>query len=114
MDTLNTIFALTSIALGLFGWLAPTYTLGALNLTSHTDSMGQSEIRASAGCLFVGMGLGALIIGTPGAFAMLGFCWCGAAVGRLTSLLLDGATRKKWVFFAVEAGVGLPALALNF
>lgn len=113
MDILNTLFALASIALGLFGWLAPKYTLGALNLNAHTDTMGMSEIRASAGCLFVGMGIGALIIGTPTAFAMLGFCWVGAATGRLTSCLIDGASRKKWVFFAVEAGVGLPALFLN-
>lgn len=113
MDILNTLFAIASIALGVFGWLAPTYTLGTLNLTAHTDTMGTSEIRASAGCLFVGMGLGALLIGTPEAFAMLGFCWAGAAVGRLTSLALDGQTRRKWVFFAVEAGVGLPAVLLN-
>ena len=113
MDILNTLFALASIGLGLFGWLAPKYTLGALNLYAHTDTMGMSEIRASAGCLFVGMGIGALIIGTPAAFAMLGFCWCGAATGRLTSCPIDGASQKKWVFFAVEAGVGLPALFLN-
>ena len=113
MDILNVLFALTSIALGCFGWLAPRYTLSALNLTTHTDTMGPSEIRASAGCLFVGMGLGALQIGTSEAYAMLGFCWCGAAAGRLTSLLRDGKTNRKWVFFAVEAGVGLPALLLN-
>ena len=113
MDILNILFALTSIALGCFGWLAPRYTMSALNLEGHTDTMGMSEIRASVGCLFVGMGVGALIIGTPAAYAMLGFCWIGAAAGRLTSCLKDGATPKKWVYFAVEAVVGLPALFLN-
>jgi len=113
MDILNILFALTSIALGCFGWLAPKYTMGALNLTGHTDTMGMSEIRASVGCLFVGMGLGALLLGVPAAYAMLGFCWCGAALGRLTSCLRDGASRKKWVYFAVEAVVGVPAVLLN-
>lgn len=113
MDTLNIIFAILSIGLGCFGWLAPRYTLGALDLTPGPSTMGPSEIRASVGALFVGMGIGALVIGTPAAFAMLGFCWMGAAAGRATSLLLDGQTRKKWVFFAVEAGVGLPAIVLN-
>lgn len=113
MDTLNIIFAILSIGLGCFGWLAPRYTLGALDLTPGPSTMGPSEIRASVGALFVGMGIGALVIGTPAAFAMLGFCWMGAATGRATSLLLDGQTRKKWVFFAVEAGVGLPAIVLN-
>ena len=49
MDILNILFALTSIALGCFGWLAPRYTMSALNLEGHTDTMGMSEIRASVG-----------------------------------------------------------------
>lgn len=113
MDILNIIFALLSIGLGLFGWLAPKYTMETLNISGHTDTMGMSEVRASAGCLFVGMGLGALILGSPVAYAMLGFCWLGAATGRLTSLLRDGKTQKKWIFFASEAVIGVLALAIN-
>lgn len=113
MDILNIIFALLSIGLGLFGWLAPKYTMETLNISGHTDTMGMSEVRASAGCLFVGMGLGALILGSSEAYAMLGFCWLGAATGRLTSLLRDGKTQKKWIFFASEAVIGVLALAIN-
>ena len=113
MDIVNIIFALLSIGLGLFGWLAPKYTMSTLDLHPGDSTMGPSEIRASAGALFVGMGVGALILGTPAAYVMLGFCWSGAALGRLTSLVLDGTNRKKWVFFAVEAGVGAPAILLN-
>lgn len=113
MDILNIIFALTSIGLGCFGWLAPRYTMGALDLTPGDSTMGPSEIRASVGALFVGMGVGALFLGAPVAYAMLGFCWLGAAVGRLTSLVLDGRSTKKWVYFLVEAGVAVPAIALN-
>ena len=113
MDWTNLLFALLSIGLGLFGWLAPRYTLGALDLTMGQTTMGMSEIRASAGALFVGMGLGALLLGTPAAYLMLGACWAGAAVGRLTSILLDGTNTKKTTFFAVEAVVGLAAIALN-
>jgi hypothetical protein len=113
MDIVNIIFALLSIGLGCFGWLAPRYTMGALDLTGGETTMGMSEIRASAGALFVGMGVGALILGTPEAYVMLGFCWCGAAMGRATSLLCDGQLQKKWVFFVVEAGVGIPAIILN-
>ncbi len=113
MDIINIIFALLSIGLGCFGWLAPRYTLSALDLDPGTSSMGPSEIRASAGALFVGMGIGALILGTPEAYFMLGCCWTGAAMGRLTSLVLDGRSTKKWVFFGVEALVGLCAIVLN-
>lgn len=113
MDILNLIFVIASIGLGLFGWLAPKYTMSTLNITGHTDTMGMSEVRASAGALFVGMGLGALILGTPAAYAMIGFCWLGAATGRLTSCIVDGGTRKKWTFFAVEIAVGLGAILWN-
>jgi hypothetical protein len=113
MDIINIIFAALSIGLGCFGWLAPRYTLGALDLKMGETTMGASEIRASAGALFVGMGIGALLLGTPEAYVMLGFCWCGAAMGRLTSLILDGTSQKKWVYFVVEAGVGIPAILLN-
>lgn len=113
MDILNLIFAIASIGLGFFGWLAPRYTMGALDMRGGETTMAMSEVRASAGALFVGMGIGAILIGTPAAYAMLGFCWCGAAVGRLTSLAMDGAFRKKWIYFIVEAGVGVPAVLLN-
>ncbi|MEO1638237.1 MAG: DUF4345 family protein [Pseudomonadota bacterium] len=113
MDILNIIFALASIGLGCFGWLAPRYTMGALDLTAGETTMGMSEVRASVGALFVGMGIGALLIGTPTAYLMLGACWCGAALGRGTSLLLDGQSQKKWVYFIVEAAVGVPAVLLN-
>ena len=113
MDIINIIFALLSIGLGCFGWLAPRYTLGALDLTMGETTMGMSEVRASVGCLFVGMGIGALLLGTSDAYALLGFCWCGAALGRLTSILLDGRSQKKWIYFWVEAAVGVPAVALN-
>ena len=113
MDIVNIIFAALSIGLGCFGWLAPRYTLGALDLFAGKNTMGMSEIRASVGALFVGMGIGALLLGTPEAYVMLGFCWCGAATGRLTSIIMDGQSQKKWVYFIVEAAVGLPAIVLN-
>lgn len=113
MDILNYIFAALSIGLGCFGWLAPKYTMSALDLNAGNTSMGTSEIRASVGCLFVGLGIGVLIIGTPTAYAMLGFAWTGAAVGRLTSIVLDGPSQKKWIYFIVEAAVGIPAVLFN-
>lgn len=113
MDTINIVFAVLSIGLGGFGWLAPRYTMGALDLEAGQTTMGMSEIRASAGALFVGMGIGALILGSSDAYMMLGFCWAGAAMGRLTSILLDGGFQKKWIYFGVEAAVGILAIVLN-
>ncbi len=113
MEIINIILALFSIGLGAFGWLAPRYTMQVIDITPGPSSMGISEVRAASGALFVGLGLGALLLGTPAAYMMLGFAWGGAAVGRLTSLILDGQTRQKWTFFGTEAVVALLAVGLN-
>lgn len=110
---LNILLVLASIGLGAIGWLAPAYTMEVIDLHPGRTPMGRSEIRAASGALFVGMGLGALYLGTPAAFAMIGFCWGGAAIGRATSILMDGMTPKKLGFFACEAVVAVIALAIN-
>ena len=114
IDLINIALALTSIGLGCFGWLAPRYTMEALDLQTNGSTMGLSELRASAGALFVGLGLGALYFGSAEAYAMMGFAWCGAAVGRVTSILKDEApTRKTYTFAAVEIAVAAILLAMN-
>ena len=115
MDTFNLLMAVLSIALGAIGWLAPRYTMGAIDTQTIDEStMGLSEVRAASGALFVGLGVGALFLGTPAAFAMVGFAWGGAAIGRLTSIILDGAQpTKKLVFFLIEAAVAIPLIVIN-
>ena len=114
MDLLNILFALLSIGFGAIGWLAPCYTMDKLDTATKNDStMGVSEVRAASGALFVGLGLGALLTGLPGAYAAIGFAWGGGAVGRITSIFLDGPSRTKWIFFAVEAVVAVVAIAIN-
>ena len=114
LDVLNVSLALVSIGLGAIGWFAPRYTMALLDLQPGGTSMGHSEIRAVSGALFVGLGLGALFLGEPFAYAMIGFAWAGAAIGRLTSILADPApTRRTYNFFAVEAAVALTLLAIN-
>lgn len=113
-DLINILLALTSIGLGAIGWLAPRYTMDLLDLQRGASTMGVSEIRAASGALFVGLGVGALILGSPFAYAMIGFAWGGAAVGRLTSLVTDEApTTKTRNFFIVETIVAALALAIN-
>ncbi|MEL7104762.1 MAG: DUF4345 family protein [Pseudomonadota bacterium] len=114
IDALNIAFALFSMALGVIGWLAPRYTMTALDLQTAGSTMGVSEIRAASGALYVGAGLGALFLATPGAFAMLGFVWGGAAMGRITSIFADESpTRLKWTFFGIEAAVAAALLLVN-
>ena len=114
MDLINILLALLSIGFGAIGWLAPRYTMDKLDMATKGDStMGVSEVRAASGALFVGLGVGALLTGLPGAYAAIGFAWGGGAVGRITSIFLDGPSRSKWIFFAVEAVVAVLAIAIN-
>ena len=113
IDILNIVLALLSIGFGAMGWLAPRYTMDKLDMTDTGSTMGLSEVRAASGALFVMAGVGALILWTPAAFAMIGFIWAGGALGRVTSLALDGTTRLKWIFFASEVAVAAIALAIN-
>lgn len=110
---INWALALLTIGFGALGWLAPRYTMDTVDLKDTGSTMGKSEVRAASGALFVMAGVGALILATPAAYAMIGFIWAGGALGRVTSLVLDGHTRLKWIFFASEVAVAAIALALN-
>ncbi|KIN64963.1 Coproporphyrinogen III oxidase [Sulfitobacter noctilucicola] len=112
-DIINVLLALLSIGFGAIGWLAPAYTMRMLDMTDTGSTMGLSEVRAASGALFVLAGIGALVLWTPAAFAMIGFIWGGGALGRLTSLIVDGSTRLKWIFFASEFAVFAVALMIN-
>ena len=114
IDIVNILLALASIGLGAIGWLMPRYTMDVLDMAPVNSTMGLSEIRAASGALFVGLGFGAIVLNTPLAFAMVGFAWGGAAVGRLTSIVADGeASRQKITFFVIEAAVAGTLLAIN-
>lgn len=104
VDTLNIIAALLSIALGGFGFLAPRYTAGVLDLRTGDTTMGLSELRASAGGMFIAVGGACLWLGTPWAYAMLGFVYLGAGAGRALSLILDKPPfPKAHLYFLFEA-----------
>lgn len=114
IDILNIAAALLTIGFGAFGWLAPRFTMAALDLRQGKTTMGLSEVRASVGCLFVALGLGCLIIGAPLAYAMTGVAYAGAALGRLTSIAFDAPPRAKvLIYFGVEAALAAYLIAAN-
>ncbi len=107
------ILALVTIGFGAAGWLAPGWTMEKVGLEDTGSTMGLSEVRAASGALFVVAGIAAIWIGTPTAYAMLGFVWLGGALGRGTSLVVDGTSTRKWGFFTTEIAVGLALVGLN-
>lgn len=114
VDILNIFSALLTIIFGLFGFLAPRYTASALDLEPTTSTMGLSEMRASVGGLFVVAGLGAIWLGEPLAYAMIGFAFAGAALGRVLSVIFDKPPLGKvLVFGGIEAVLAVWFLAAN-
>ncbi len=112
---LNILLALGTIGLGLFGWLRPEMTMEYIG-TQPTDETGlaKSEIRAASGALWVGAGVGALLLATPIAYLMLAAVWIGASVGRGTAVFVDGANEgKPLIFFIVEVVFAVLLLAIN-
>lgn len=106
IDILNVVAALLTIGFGLFGFLAPRYTASALDLAPTNSTMGLSELRASVGGLFVVAGGAAIWMGVPLGYAMLGFAFVGAALGRVLSLMLDKPPIVKvLVFGGIEAAL---------
>ena len=113
-DWINLLACLLTIAFGLFGFLAPRYTASALDLAPTHSTMGLSEMRASVGGLFVVAGAAALWLDQPLAYAMIGFAFLGAALGRVLSLVFDGPPLTKVLIFGgIEAALALPLLVLN-
>lgn len=113
-DILNLIGAILTIGFGLFGFLAPRYTAAVLDLEPTTSTMGLSELRASVGGLFVMAGLAAIWLGDPLAYAMIGFAFAGAALGRLLSLIFDKPpVIKVLIFGGIEAALAAWFLIAN-
>ena len=115
VDIVNVVCVLMIIALGAVGWFAPRFVMGKLDLETAGSDMGVSEVRAASGALFVGLGIGAFLLGEPFGYAMAGFAVLGAGVGRITSIALDERTTKRtWGFFGWEIAVGGLLLLLNW
>lgn len=114
IDILNVFAAVLTIALGAFGMLAPRYTAGVLDLRTGDTTMGLSELRASVGGMFVIVGAACLWLGTPWAYAMMGFVYLGAGLGRGLSLLLDKPPfPKAHLYFLFEAVFAAWLLIIN-
>ena len=80
--------ALACLALGLLGLLAPMQAARLVGLTP-VGPLGVSELRATYGGLFIGMGLACLALDSPLAYGTAGAAWLGAAVGRGVSMAID-------------------------
>ncbi|MFP7675161.1 DUF4345 family protein [Marivita sp. S0852] len=104
IDIINIITAVLTIALGGFGLLVPRYTAEVLDLKTGDTTMGLSELRASAGGMFVAVGGWCLWSGEPWAYFMMGMVYLGAGIGRAVALVMDAPPfPKAHLYFVFEA-----------
>ena len=114
IDIVNVAVALVTIGLGLLGWLAPRWTMQQLDMVAGPSHMAYTEVSAVSGCLFVALGLGAMILTEPLGWVVMGLAYAGAAVGRITSMFRDkAASRQAWTFFGSEAALASWLLIAN-
>jgi hypothetical protein len=114
LDYINFAVAIVTIGLGLLGWLAPRWTMRQLDMQAGPSNMAYTEVSGVSGCLFVGIGLGALVLNEPMVWVAMGLVYGGAAVGRVTSILRDdAASRQSWTFFGTEAALAAWLLLAN-
>jgi len=106
IDYMNFAVAVATIGLGMIGWLAARWTMQQLEMQPGPSNMAFTEVSAVSGCLFVGIGIGVLVLNEPMAWIALGLAYGGAAIGRVTSILRDDAgSRQSWTFFGTEAAL---------
>ncbi|GAA4229805.1 hypothetical protein GGQ68_001597 [Sagittula marina] len=114
-DIVNILIAVMTIAFGGFGFFAPRFTAKTLDMAPTASTMGLSEYRASAGGLFVAVGLVCIATGAGWAYAMLGVAYAGAATGRAVSMILDKPPQPKaLMWFALEAFPALWLILVNW
>ena len=95
-----------TIGLGLLGAVAPARAALLVSIEPKGRT-GVSEVRATYGGLFLGMGLACLALQSKSAFAVASACWLGAALLRVLSLGLDrNPTVKNFRAIGIEAGIG--------
>jgi Domain of unknown function (DUF4345) len=80
--------AVLTVILGLLGILTPLQA-GRMVGLKPLDGRGISELRATYGGLFAGMGLACLVLQTPAAYAVAACAWLGAALMRAVSMAVD-------------------------
>jgi Domain of unknown function (DUF4345) len=105
--TLNFIGAILITCLGVGGFFQPLFFAKLVGLAPSAPH-GISEIRATLGGFFIGLGGFALYAQNTAIYGAIGMGWAGAAIARIFSLIIDRKINKEnigGVF--LEGGIGI-------
>jgi hypothetical protein len=99
------------VLLGITALIRPT-EFGALIGLRAEKPVGTSELRAAFGGLFIGLGVGAIVIREPAVFGMLGAAWFAGSAVRIVSVFADHVSAKSAIPF-LFVGIALGTLFLS-
>ncbi|MBW0149029.1 DUF4345 family protein [Marinobacter arenosus] len=106
MELIPLLGAVCTLALGILGLVAPRQVSDLVGVAPE-GALGLSEVRATYGGLFVGLGAACLWFQQSEVYVAVGVAWLLAAVFRIVSIFLDQAFSGKNVGgVIVEAGIG--------
>lgn len=111
MELIPLIGAGLTLALGVLGLVAPSRVAKLVSIVPE-GKLGASEIRATYGGLFIGLGAGCLWVQKPEVYFVVGLAWLLAAASRILSFALDHSfSGKNMGGVIMEAGIGLLLVA---
>ncbi|MGP4846233.1 DUF4345 family protein [Marinobacter sp. 1Y8] len=111
MELIPLFGAVCTLALGALGLVAPHKVANLVGIVPE-GKLGLSEIRATYGGIFVGLGAACLLFQQSEVYVTVGLAWLLAAVSRAVSIFLDQSHSSKNVGgVIVEAGIGLLLVA---
>ena len=111
MNAMGYVGAIISIIAGCLGLIWPKQVSRTIGL-QIPGRLGQSEVRATYGGLFIGAGLAVTLIASSDAALVLGAAWAGAFIARAISFVIDKSRTKENVAGLVIEGVMAALLIL--
>lgn len=92
VEILQIIMAVASILFGVASLARPQVVAAAVGFVLP-QAQGVSEIRINWGGVYIGLGIGAIVLGTlndmPGAYQVFGFGYAGASLVRVIEVVLN-------------------------
>ena len=99
--------AFCTLALGVSGLIAPLKVASYVGIIPE-GMRGLSEVRATYGGIFIGLGVACFLLQQPEVYVAVGLAWLLAAVSRTISIFLDRAFSGKNVAgIIIETSIGL-------
>jgi Domain of unknown function (DUF4345) len=93
MNVVNSIGAAVFVLLGIVGFFFPDLIAKFVGIIPD-EGRGKSEIRATYGGVFLGVGASALYFQDVNVFTAVGIGWALAAVARILGILVDKEYHK--------------------